>query len=86
MFKKTIIASSVLAALASTTAVAEEAKADKYGHDFYGVIAVQVAHRSYENMANDDGVQVNNETRLGWRGYANFDGLPEGTKFVPDYH
>ena len=82
MFKKTLIASSVLAALASTAAVADGHGEDKYGHDIYGVIAVQVAHRSYENAANNDGVQVNNESRLGWRGYAKFDGLPENTKFI----
>ena len=82
MFKKTIIASSVVAALASASAVAEDQQTDKYGHDIYGVIAVQMANRNYDDMPQHDGFQVNNETRLGWKGYANFDGLPDHTKFV----
>ncbi|WP_419834126.1 porin [Endozoicomonas atrinae] len=82
MFKKSIIASSVLAALASTAAVADNHGEEKYGHDFYGVISVQVAHRDYNDAKNNDGIQVNNESRLGWRGYAKFDGLPEHTKFI----
>nr|MDT0251209.1 porin [Endozoicomonas sp.] len=83
MFKKTLIASAVMATLTSVSAMASESSTeDKYGHDIYGVIAVQVASRDYANQDNNSGVQVNNETRIGWRGYAKFDGLPEHTKFI----
>lgn len=82
MFKKTIIASSVLTVLASTAAVADNHGDDKYGYDVYGVIAVQVAHRDYETAKANDGVQVNNESRVGLRGHAKFDGLPSHTKFI----
>ncbi|MBO9482531.1 porin [Salinisphaera sp. G21_0] len=82
MFKKSIIASSVLAALASTAAVADDHSEDKYGYDVYGVLSVQVAHRDYETAKANDGIQVNNESRIGFRGYAKFDGLPSHTKFI----
>lgn len=88
MFKKTVIAASVIAAMAAgTSAFAEESSLEeesspKYGYDFYGIVAVQIANRDYANQDNNSGFQVNNETRLGFRGYARFDGLPEHTKFI----
>ena len=82
MFKKTIIASSVLTVLASTAAVADHHGEDKYGYDVYGIIAVQVAHRDYEEAKANNGVQINNESRVGLRGHAKFDGLPSHTKFI----
>ncbi|MET4694603.1 porin [Endozoicomonas lisbonensis] len=83
MFKKTLLASSVFAAIAAIPAVANESSADdKYGHDLYGVIAVQLANRDYKEDNKNSGFQINNETRLGWRGHARFDSLPEHTKFI----
>ena len=33
-------------------------------------------------LLSNNGFQINNETRLGWRGYAKFDQLPEHTQFI----
>lgn len=82
MFKKTAIAASIIAVTTTATVVSAEEAEPKYGHDFYGIIAVQVAHRDYDNAVANNGAQINNETRLGWRGYAKFDQLPEHTKFI----
>ena len=82
MYKKTVIAASVFAAVTGISSASAAESTPKYNHDIYGVIAVQLAHRDYEIQNNNSGFQINNETRLGWRGHARFDGLPEHTKFI----
>ena len=46
MFKKTVLAASIITAM-SVTAIASAEESPKYDHDLYGVIAVQLAHRDY---------------------------------------
>lgn len=83
MFKKTLLASAVMAAFVAAPASATNLNPEpKYDQGLYGVIAVQVANRDYANQHNNNGFQINNETRLGWRGYAKFDSLPEHTRFI----
>lgn len=66
---------------------------EKYGHDIYGLIALQLLGRHYDkgdglncgqenDKKNCAGIQLNNESRLGWRGFAHFDALPRGTTFI----
>ena len=64
---------------------------EKYGHDIYGLIALQVLGRHYDKdiksysdgtKSNNAGIQLNNESRLGWRGFAHFDVLSRKTTFV----
>ena len=89
-FKKSLIATAVVLAISSGSVIADmhademhEEAAPKYGHSIYGMIALQGAYRSYDNSSKkDDGMQLNNESRIGWRGHAQFDALPEHTKFV----
>ena len=57
---------------------------EKYGHDIYGLISLQLLGRHYDRdiASHNAGVQLNNESRLGWRGFAHFDAFPRETTFV----
>ena len=88
-FKKSFIATAVVLAMSSSSVIADmhademhEEATPKYDHSIYGLIALQGAYRSYDDAPNMDGMQLNNESRIGWRGHAKFDALPEHTKFV----
>ncbi|OAN13932.1 porin [Photobacterium jeanii] len=79
LFKRTLLGAAIAsAAIASVPAHASDSGA-KYEHSIYGLIAMQVAHRDYDKEKNNEGVQFNNESRLGWRGTAQFDQMPNWT-------
>ncbi len=89
-FKKTIIgaaiaastlaAGSVYADGANSDAAKEYLTKDSFAYEVYGIIAMQAAYRDYDSgsSATDDelgGMQLNNESRIGFRGkkqFANF--------------
>ncbi|MGF1699326.1 porin [Photobacterium makurazakiensis] len=76
IFKRTLLGATIAtAAIAAVPAQAE----GKYEHGIYGVIAMQLADRQYDNEKNNSGVQANHESRLGWRGTAKFDNLQDWT-------
>ena len=78
VFKRTLLGAAVMAATAA--AVPAQANDSDAKYEVYGVVAVQVHNRDYDNSPNLDGTQVNNETRIGFRGskqFANF-----GPKFI----
>ncbi|CAH8216879.1 porin [Vibrio aestuarianus] len=77
-FKKTLLGAAVSTVVVGFSGMAaadtnlNPAEA-KYEQGIYGLIAMQVANRDYDNSPQNDGVQFNNESRLGWRGTAKFD-------------
>lgn len=80
-YKKTLVGAAVSGAILafSGAAVADTNLEAKYEQGIYGLIAMQVANRDYDNSPANDGVQFNNESRLGWRGTAKFDSLEDWT-------
>ncbi|MGB0360903.1 MAG: porin [Endozoicomonas sp.] len=39
-------------------------------------------HRAYKSGKNNEGTQLNNESRIGWRGFAHFSALPRDVLFI----
>ncbi|PSW19574.1 porin [Photobacterium sanctipauli] len=76
IFKRTLLGAAITAA--AVAAVPAQAEG-KYEHGIYGVIAMQVADRQYDNEKNNNGTQANHESRLGWKGTAKFDNLQDWT-------
>ncbi|NIY84474.1 chitoporin [Vibrio hepatarius] len=89
-FKKTIIGAAIAASTlatgsvyadgANSDAAKEYLTKDSFAYEVYGIIAMQAAYRDYDSgsSATDDdlgGMQLNNESRVGFRGkkqFANF--------------
>ncbi|MDE1230485.1 porin [Vibrio aestuarianus] len=88
-FKKTLLGAVVSSLMMSGAAFADGANSDaaekfltkdSFAYEVYGIIAMQVAYRDYDSgdSAKDDnlgGMQLNNESRIGFRGkkqFANF--------------
>ncbi|PMH41811.1 hypothetical protein BCU68_15275 [Vibrio sp. 10N.286.49.B3] len=85
-FKKTLLGATVATLMLSGSAFADSAfgdSADKFltedsfAYEVYGIIAMQAAYRNYDsgdNATNDalGGAQLNNESRIGFRGKKNF--------------
>ncbi|MBW3696310.1 porin [Vibrio sp. T187] len=88
-FKKTLLGAAVSTLMLSGGAYAEGANSDaaknyltkdSFAYEVYGIIAMQAAYRDYDSgsSATDDnlgGTQLNNESRIGFRGkkdFANF--------------
>ncbi|MDN3614354.1 chitoporin [Vibrio gallaecicus] len=88
-FKKTLLGAAVSTLMFSGAAFAEGANSDaaknyltkdSFSYEVYGIIAMQAAYRDYDSgvSATDDnlgGTQLNNESRIGFRGkkdFANF--------------
>ncbi|TFH90753.1 chitoporin [Vibrio ouci] len=88
-FKKTLLGAAVSSLVLSGAAFADGANSDaaknyltkdSFAYEVYGIIAMQAAYRDYDsgsNATDDDlgGMQLNNESRIGFRGkkdFANF--------------
>lgn len=88
-FKKTLLGAAVSSLVLSGAAFADGANSDaaknyltkdSFAYEVYGIIAMQAAFRDYDtgSQAKDDelgGMQLNNESRIGFRGkkdFANF--------------
>ncbi|MCW8335336.1 porin [Vibrio sp. SCSIO 43135] len=88
-FKKTLLGAAVSSLMLSGAAFADGANSDaaknyltkdSFAYEVYGIIAMQAAYRDYDsgNSVQDDnlgGMQLNNESRIGFRGkkqFANF--------------
>lgn len=88
--KKSLLATAITGMMFSGAAFADGANSDaakefltkdSFSYEVYGIIAMQAAYRDYDSgsKATDDdlgGMQLNNESRIGFRGkkqFANFD-------------
>ncbi|MCR9311872.1 chitoporin [Vibrio alginolyticus] len=88
--KKSLLATAITGMMFSGVAFADGANSDaakefltkdSFSYEVYGIIAMQAAYRDYDSgsKATDDdlgGMQLNNESRIGFRGkkqFANFD-------------
>ena len=83
IFKRTLLSAAIMSA--AVAAVPAQASDSDAKYEVYGIIAVQAAYRDYDtgNSVDDDnlgGMQLNNESRIGFRGSKQFQNF--GPRFI----